>query len=86
MSAFSRLSDRKKIEDLWWTKTRTRGRGRQKIQGGNLQQEVVRNGSLIKLSTPLPLMATVKNTTFQGGEMKRIYQDDGSSKGEQTGD
>ena len=86
MSAFSRLSDRKQIEDLLWTKTRTRGRGRQKIQGGNLQQEVVRNGSPIKWSTPLPLMATVKDTTYQGGEMGRIYKDDGSSTGEQTKD
>ena len=66
MSAFSSLSDRKQIEDLLWTKTRTRGRGRQKIQGGNLQQEVVRNGSPIKWSTPLPLMATVKRHNMSG--------------------
>ena len=31
-------------------------------------------------------MATVKDTTYQGGEMERIYKDDGSSTGEQTGD
>ena len=29
-------------------------------------------------------MATVKDTTCQGGEMERIYKDDGSSTGEQT--
>ena len=33
---------------------------------------VVRNGSPIKWSTPLPLMVTVKDTTCQGGEMERI--------------
>ena len=32
------------------------------------------------------MMATVKDTTYQGGEMDRIYKDDGSSTGEQTGD
>ena len=47
---------------------------------------VVRNGSPIKWSTPLSLMATVKDTTCQGGEMERIYKDDGSLTGEQTGD
>ena len=31
-------------------------------------------------------MATVKDTTCQGGEMERIYKDGGSSTGEQTGD
>ena len=31
-------------------------------------------------------MATVKDTTCQGGEMERIYKDDGSSTGEQTRD
>ena len=30
----SRLSNREQIEDLLWTKTRTRGGGRKKIQGG----------------------------------------------------
>ena len=40
--------------------TRTRGGGRQKVQGGNLQQEVVWSGSPIKWSTPLALMETVK--------------------------
>ena len=34
----------------------------------------------------LPLMAAVKDTTCQGGEIERIYKDDGSSTGEQTGD
>ena len=48
---------------------------------------MVRNGSPIEWSTPLlPLMATVKDATCQGGEMERIYKDDGSSTGEQTGD
>ena len=28
----------------------------------------------------------VKDTTCQGGEMERIFKDDGSSTGEQTGD
>ena len=54
------VSNRKQIEDLLWTATRTRGGGRKKIQGGFLQQEVVRSGSPIKWSTPLPLMATVQ--------------------------
>ena len=47
---------------------------------------MVRNGTPIKWSMPLPLMATVKDTACQGGEMERIYKDDGSSTGEQTGD
>ena len=34
----------------------------------------------------VPLMATVKDTTYQGGGMERIYKDDGSSTGKQTGD
>ena len=46
----------------------------------------VQNGSPIKQATPLPLMATVKDTTYQGGKMERKYNDDGSSTGEQTGD
>ena len=46
-----------------------------------LQNPVVRNGSPIKWSMPLPLMATVKDTTCQGGEIERNYKDDGSSTG-----
>ena len=47
---------------------------------------MVRNGTPIKWSMPLPLMATVKDTACQRGDMERIYKNDGSSTGEQTGD
>ena len=56
----------KQIEDHLWTATRTRGGGRDKSQGGNLQQEVVGSGSLIKWSTPLTRMDTVQGTTGPG--------------------
>ena len=32
------------------------------------------------------LMVIVKDTTCQGGEIERIYKDDGTSTGEQIGD
>ena len=55
----------------------------------NLSKYVVRNGSLIKWSTPLPLilMAIVKRHNMSGKrDGENIYKDDGSSTGEQTGD
>ena len=39
-----------------------------------------------QLITQPPMMATVKDTTCQGGEMESIFRDDGSSTGEQTED
>ena len=48
-------------------------------------QDCMSNDHIVKEINimPLPLMATVKDTTCQGGEMERIYKDDGSSTGEQ---
>ena len=60
LAKLGRWRTRKQIEALLWTETRASGGGRNKSQGGIQQQDVVRSGSPIKWSTPLPLMATVK--------------------------
>ena len=54
----------KQIEDHLWTATRTRGGGRNKSQGGNLQKEVVRSRSPIKWS----------NATNQDGYSSKAQQ------------
>ena len=77
---------RKQIEALLWTETRTRGGGRNKSQGGIQQQDVVRSGSPIKWSTPLPLMATVKTQHVREERWRETTRMMVLQQGEQTGD
>ncbi len=53
--------------------------GRNKIQGGIQQQDVVRSGSLVKWSTLLPLMATVQTQYVREEIWRENIKDDGSS-------
>ena len=58
-------------------RNRTRGGGRYKIPGGDLQQGVVWSGSPIKWSMPLPLMATVKTQQSERRDGEK-HKNDGS--------